>query len=133
MKKVAGSLKLELAHYREIASFARFSSDLDSATMFSLNRGARLTELLKQPQCSPISIEKQIILIFAGLKGFLDDLEVSQIKIYELNLIEFIDKSILFSPLFAILKNSFSETEKNCLYFFLGIYNKIIFNKNLQK
>jgi F-type H+-transporting ATPase subunit alpha len=72
MKKVAGSIKLELAQYREMAAFAQFGSDLDASTQRLLNRGARLTELLKQPQFSPMPIEEQVVSIFAGVNGFLD-------------------------------------------------------------
>ena len=72
MKKVAGSIKLELAQYREMAAFAQFGSDLDASTQRLLNRGARLTELLKQPQFSPMPVEEQVVSIFAGVNGFLD-------------------------------------------------------------
>ncbi len=72
MKKVAGSIKLELAQYREMAAFAQFGSDLDASTQKLLNRGARLTELLKQPQFSPMPVEEQVVSIFAGTQGFLD-------------------------------------------------------------
>ena len=72
MKQVAGSLKGELSQYREMAAFAQFGSDLDAATQRLLNRGARLTELLKQPQFSPLKTEEQVAVIFAGGKGYLD-------------------------------------------------------------
>ena len=83
MKQVAGSLKLDLAQYREVAAFAQFGSDLDAATQFLLNRGARLTELLKQPQYRPLPVEQQVVIIYCGVKGFLDKLEVSQITQFE--------------------------------------------------
>jgi F-type H+-transporting ATPase subunit alpha len=73
MKKVAGSIKLELAQYREMAAFAQFGSDLDASTQRLLNRGARLTELLKQPQFQPMPVEEQVVSIFAGVNGFLDN------------------------------------------------------------
>jgi F-type H+-transporting ATPase subunit alpha len=76
MKKVAGSIKLELAQYREMAAFAQFGSDLDASTQKLLNRGARLTELLKQPQFSPLPIEEQVCSIFAGTNGYLDAIPV---------------------------------------------------------
>src|ERR1700755_1602041 len=79
MKQVAGPLKGELAQYREMAAFAKFGSDLDAATQRLLNRGARLTELLKQPQFSPVPVEEQVILIFAGGQGYLDDLPVNKV------------------------------------------------------
>src|SRR5690606_14607890 len=78
MKSVAGSIKLELAQYREMAAFAQFGSDLDAATQRLLNRGARLTELLKQPQYSPLTNAEQVVVIFAGTQGYLDDLKVSE-------------------------------------------------------
>ncbi|KAJ9053345.1 Alpha subunit of the F1 sector of mitochondrial F1F0 ATP synthase [Entomophthora muscae] len=83
MKQVAGSLKLFLAQYREVAAFAQFGSDLDASTQFLLNRGARLTEILKQPQYSPMSVEKQICIIYAGVNGFLDKIEVRKIVDFE--------------------------------------------------
>ena len=95
MKQVCGSLKLELAQYREVAAFAQFGSDLDAATQYLLNRGARLTEILKQPQYSPIPIEKQIVVIYAAVKGYLDQIPISSITQYEQELIHAIDPSIL--------------------------------------
>lgn len=83
MKQVAGSIKLELAQYREMAAFAQFASDLDAATQKLLNRGSRLTELLKQPQYSPMSVEEQVIAIFAGVKGYLDTLPVIDVNRFE--------------------------------------------------
>ena len=83
MKKVAGSIKLELAQYREMAAFAQFGSDLDAATQKLLNRGSKLTELLKQDQYSPMTVAQQVIAVFSGVKGFLDDVDLSQIKDFE--------------------------------------------------
>jgi F-type H+-transporting ATPase subunit alpha len=83
MKQVAGSIKLELAQYREMAAFAQFGSDLDASTQRLLNRGARLTELLKQPQFSPIPVEEQVVSIYAGVKGFLDKLAIADIQRFE--------------------------------------------------
>lgn len=83
MKQVAGTIKLELAQYREMAAFAQFASDLDPATQRLLNRGSRLTELLKQPQYSPMSVEEQVVVIFAGVKGYLDGLDVKNISRFE--------------------------------------------------
>jgi F-type H+-transporting ATPase subunit alpha len=83
MKQVAGRIKLELAQYREMASFAQFASDLDPATQRLLARGARLTELLKQPQFSPMAVEEQVVSIFAGTRGYLDKLEIGQVNRYE--------------------------------------------------
>ena len=88
MKQVAGSIKLELAQYREMAAFAQFSSDLDKATQNLLARGARLTELLKQPQYSPLPIEEQVISIFAGVNGYTDAIEVNQVTQFEARLLD---------------------------------------------
>jgi F-type H+-transporting ATPase subunit alpha len=88
MKQVAGSIKLELAQYREMAAFAQFASDMDASTRALLERGARLTELLKQPQYSPMQVEEQVAVIFAGVKGYLDSIEVSDIGRFEAGLLE---------------------------------------------
>ena len=88
MKKVAGSIKLELAQYREMAAFAQFGSDLDASTQQLLNRGAKLTELLKQDQYSPMTVAEQVISVFAGVKGYLDDIDLSKIKGFEKDIIE---------------------------------------------
>ena len=93
MKKVAGSIKLELAQYREMAAYAQFGSDLDAATQKLLNRGSKLTELLKQNQYSPMTVGEQVIAVFSGVKGFLDDVELSKIKDFEKNLYELIKSS----------------------------------------
>ena len=87
MKQVAGSIKGELAQYREMAAFAQFGSDLDAATQRLLNRGARLTELLKQPQFSPLKTEEQVAVIFAGVNGYLDKLALNQISKFEQGLL----------------------------------------------
>ena len=83
MKQVAGSIKLELAQYREMAAFAQFGSDLDAATQQLLARGARLTELLKQGQYQPLSVEEQVVVIYSGVKGYLDNIEISDIAKFE--------------------------------------------------
>ena len=88
MKKVAGSIKLELAQYREMAAFAQFGSDLDASTQQLLNRGSKLTELLKQKQYSPMTVEEQVISIFCGVKGFLDDVELKDIAEFENKILE---------------------------------------------
>ncbi len=87
MKKVAGSIKLELAQYREMAAFAQFGSDLDASTQKLLNRGARLTELLKQPQFSPLPFEEQVASIYAGVNGFLDAIPVNAVTRFEAGLL----------------------------------------------
>ena len=83
MKKVAGSIKLELAQYREMAAFAQFASDLDASTQRLLSRGARLTELLKQPQFSPLPVEVQAVVLFAGVRGYLDNVDVGKVGAFE--------------------------------------------------
>jgi len=87
MKKVAGSMKGELAQYREMAAFAKFGSDLDAATQKLLNRGARLTELLKQPQYSPLQMEEQVVVIYAGTRGYLDGIALGDVVRYEQELL----------------------------------------------
>jgi F-type H+-transporting ATPase subunit alpha len=91
MRQVAGTLKLELAQYRELAAFAQFGSDLDKATQAQLARGQRLTELLKQDQYSPLPFSKQILIIFAGTNGFVDDLAVEEIRDFEKGLYAYAD------------------------------------------
>ena len=85
MKKVAGSIKLELAQYREMAAFAQFGSDLDASTQKLLNRGSKLTELLKQKQYSPMTVAEQVLTIFAGVRGYLDDIDLKNIEDFENN------------------------------------------------
>ena len=104
MKQVAGTIKLELAQYREMAAFAQFGSDLDASTQQLLNRGSKLTELLKQGQYSPLKVEEQVVSIFAGVKGFLDDIENSKIKNFEDQLL-----SVVKSKSPDILKNIVSS------------------------
>jgi F-type H+/Na+-transporting ATPase subunit alpha len=91
MRQVAGSLRLELATYRELAAFAQFGSDLDKATQAQLNRGARLVEILKQPQYEPLPVERQIAIVFAGTNGYLDNIAVSDVRTFETELYGFID------------------------------------------
>ena len=93
MKKVAGSIKLELAQYREMAAFAQFGSDLDVTTQKLLNRGSKLTELLKQDQYSPMTVAQQVIAVFSGVRGFLDKIELSEIKNFEKQVYEEIKSS----------------------------------------
>lgn len=93
MKQVAGSLKLFLAQYREVAAFAQFGSDLDPSTQFILNRGARLTELLKQAQYMPIPVEQQVVIIFAGVNGFLDKVDVKKVTSFEAKLVPYIQNN----------------------------------------
>ena len=114
MKKVAGSIKLELAQYREMAAFAQFGSDLDASTQQLLNRGAKLTELLKQDQYSPMTVAEQVISVFTGVKGHLDDVELNKIKKFEKDIIEKIksDKPEIIEAIQSTGKLE-EETEKS--------------------
>ena len=95
MKQVAGTLKLELAQYREVAAFAQFGSDLDAATQYLLNRGARLTEVLKQGQFEPMPIENQIVVLYAATKGYLDKMNISDIALFEQSILREVDSDLL--------------------------------------
>ena len=91
MKQVAGTLKLDLAQYRELAAFAQFGSDLDKSTQAQLDRGVRLVELLKQPQFKPMSLSQEIVVLFAGTKGFIDKYDVEKVRVYEEQLLGFVE------------------------------------------
>jgi F-type H+-transporting ATPase subunit alpha len=93
MRQVAGSLRLDLAQYRELAAFAQFGSDLDKQTLSQLNRGRRLVEVLKQPQYQPLAVEKQVAIIYAAGNGYLDAIEVEQVRAYETGLYQFLETS----------------------------------------
>jgi F-type H+-transporting ATPase subunit alpha len=93
MRSVAGTLRLDLAQYRSLAAFAQFGSDLDKASQAQLARGERMVEVLKQKQYSPVPVEKQIAIIFAGGQGMLDDLPVNRVRAFELELYKFLDNS----------------------------------------
>jgi F-type H+/Na+-transporting ATPase subunit alpha len=124
MRQVAGSLKLELAQYRELQAFAQFGSDLDKATQAQLNRGQRLVEILKQDQYSPLPFSKQILIIMAGTGGFLDDMPVDQVRPFEQELYKYVDstnpgilrnimeKKILDDSLKAQLQNVITEAKQ---------------------
>jgi len=88
---VAGTLRLDLAQYRELAAFAQFGSDLDKSTQAQLTRGARLVEILKQPQYEPLPVEKQIAIIFAGTNGYLDAIPISELRGFETELYSFLE------------------------------------------
>ena len=90
MKKVAGPLKLELAQFRALEAFAKFGSDLDKSTQQQLRRGARLMEVMKQQQYSPVPVEEQVVIIYAATKGYMDELPVTEVKRYETELIEYV-------------------------------------------
>jgi F-type H+/Na+-transporting ATPase subunit alpha len=124
MKQVAGSIKLELAQYREMAAFAQFASDLDPATQKLLNRGARLTELLKQPQFSPMPTEEEVISIYAGVKGYLDKIDVRQVGRFESSLLsEIKSKAPEILSTIASEKQISAQTEEK-LKAFLDAFSK---------
>jgi len=124
MKQVAGTLRLELAQFRELAAFAQFGSDLDKATLAQLNRGQRLTELLKQDQYSPMPVEQQILVVFAGTNGYVDDIAVNVVKKFEQELLKFATskhsdllkdiaaKRVLDDDLKSRMKNAIEEFKK---------------------
>ena len=93
MKSVAGTLRLDLAQYRELEAFAKFGSDLDKATLAQLTRGERMVEILKQNQYVPMSVEKQTAIIYAASRGHLDDLEISEVGTFENELLEYLDQN----------------------------------------
>src|SRR5674476_1551037 len=97
MKKVAGKIKGELAQYREMAAFAQFGSDLDATTQRMLSRGSRLTELLKQSQFSPLKMEEQVCVIYAGVNGHLDKFEVSRVHAFEQGLLALLRTCLLYT------------------------------------
>jgi len=117
MRKVSGSLKLELAQFREIESFSQFGSDLDEATQFLLNRGRKLTELLKQPQYQPMSLSNQIFSIFLGVNGYFDGIEASRISLYERGFHYYMETEILTSP-FVDQILFFDEIDLEAMVFF---------------
>jgi F-type H+-transporting ATPase subunit alpha len=93
MKQIAGTLRLELAQYRSLAAFAQFASDLDKVTQAQLNRGRKLVELLKQAQYQPMEVEKQIVVVWAGTNGYLDDIAVEHVRRFEEELLRFVENS----------------------------------------
>jgi F-type H+-transporting ATPase subunit alpha len=102
MRKVAGTLKLDLAQYRELEAFAKFGSDLDKSTQRTLAKGARLVELLKQGQYDPAPIERQVISIFLGTNGYLDSIDVSDVKRFEKEVLEYFE--VKYNNIFEIIK-----------------------------
>ena len=103
MKQVAGTLRLDLAQYRELAAFAQFGSDLDKATLAQLNRGQRMVELLKQDQYSPLPVEQQILVIFAGTNGYVDEVPVPSVRKFEAELLRFATSK--YQPLLDDIKS----------------------------
>ena len=124
MKQVAGTIKLELAQYREMEAFAQFASDLDASTQQLLARGQRLTVLLKQPQYSPLTVEEQVVVIFAGTKGYLDEIAVGDVEAYEARLLEAVRASGQeLTDILAEEKKISDELEEK-LHAFIGDFTK---------
>ena len=122
MKKVAGRLRLDQAQYRELKSFAQFASDLDKATREQLVRGECLTEILKQDQYKPLAVEKQIVIIFAGISGFLDDLPIASLKDFEAGLFRYLDENASDVLLQIREKSDLNEGLEKKLCAFIGKY-----------
>ncbi len=122
MKQVAGSVKLELAQYREMEAFAQFASDLDASTQKLLSRGARLTELLKQPQYSPLTTSEHVVVLFSGVKGYLDDVAVKSVTEYEAGLLSALRSS--GSQILADIeaKQKLDDDLEKALHDFIGSY-----------
>ena len=116
MEKVSGSMKLELAQYREMAAFAQFGSDLDASTQQLLNRGSKLTELLKQKQYTPMTVAEQVISVFCGVKGYLDDIELKNVADFENKIIDKCksEKSEIIESILSSGKLD-EDTEKNLI------------------
>ena len=111
MKKVSGSIKLDLAQFREMEAFAQFASDLDAGTQKLLARGARLTELLKQPQYSPLAMEEQVVSIYSGVNGYLDELKISNVRDFEVRLLETMHK--IHGDLLSEIRESGTLSDEN--------------------
>jgi len=109
MKQIAGSLKLELAQYREVAAFEKFGSSLDAETAALLSRGAKLTELLKQGQYAPLSVQDQVAIVFCGVRGFLGSVDVKEIQAFEDKFLHFMNSSAVFRPIMGLLDSKLDE------------------------
>ena len=130
MKKVAGKLKLELAQFAELEAFSQFASDLDEATQKQLARGTRLREVLKQPQNSPLSVGQQVALIYTGINGILDDIEVNQVKAYCASLLTYIETSQ--KPFLELIKttNQFTDEAETLLKEAISKSKEVFLNNN---
>ena len=130
MKKVAGTLRTDLAQYRELEAFSKFGSDLDKITLRTLAKGARLVELLKQGQYSPAPIERQVISIFLGTKSYLDDISIADIKRFEKEILEYIE--VKHNHIFETigkekqLSDEIVNDIKKAAEEFLGIFKKTV-------
>jgi F-type H+-transporting ATPase subunit alpha len=128
MKKVAGTLKLDLAQYRELEAFAKFGSDLDKATQRTLAKGARLVELLKQGQYNPVPVERQVVSIYLATNGYMDEVPVIDIKRFEKEVLEFIE--VKHNEIFEAIKKEKSLSDnvesdiKKVAEEFVGVFKK---------
>jgi F-type H+-transporting ATPase subunit alpha len=130
MKQIAGSLKLELAQYREVAAFEKFGSSLGAETAELLSRGAKLTELLKQDQYKPMSIQEQVLVIFAGVRGYLRSIPVSKVRLFEEELLKFSTKLIIVKPIISLLNEELDEKLfKKVLEFYINSDYTLIVGK----
>merc|ERR1711991_973638 len=109
MKQIAGSLKLELAQYRDLAAFEKFGSSLDAETAATLARGAKLTELLKQDQFAPLTVQDQVAIIFAGVRGYLKSVDLKDIKKFEQELLSFVNNTAVCKPIMAVIEHKLDE------------------------
>jgi F-type H+-transporting ATPase subunit alpha len=113
MKKIAGTLKVDQAQYRELEAFSKFGSDLDATTLAILNKGAKNVQILKQPQYAPMTVEKQVAIIYCGTMGLLKDVPTSKVKSFESEFLEFMDlkhRDVLDSLRDGILNNDITKT-----------------------
>ncbi len=124
MKSVAGTLRLDLAQYRELAAFAQFGSDLDKATKAQLDRGIRMTELLKQPQYSPLPVEKQVISLYAGTNGYIDDIPVADVNRFEAELFKYMDMNAPEVAKDIIANKKITDTNEEALKAALAEFKK---------
>ena len=129
MKVVAGPLKLELAQYREALNFAKLGTEIDDITKYVLNRGASLTEMLKQTQYNPITIERQIAIIFAGTRGYLDKIDLKDVVQYEVDLFNFIENDLIFYPLMTIIKELENDDDYDLLHAMIQYFEKLNITK----
>ena len=130
MKSVAGTLRLDLAQYRELAAFAQFGSDLDKATKAQLDRGIRMTELLKQPQYTPLPVEKQVISLYAGTNGYIDDIPVADVNRFEAELFKYMDMNAPEVAKDIIANKKITDTNEEALKVALAEFKKTFVASN---
>jgi F-type H+-transporting ATPase subunit alpha len=129
MKKIAGSLKLDLAAYRELEAFSQLGTELDKATQKQLDRGARLVELLKQPQYRPMSVEQEVMVVYAGTKGYLDDVHVNRVQEFQDQFLQYVDNKASGLRTALAEKRELSEDIENQLKAALDDFKKTMWKK----